>query len=254
MLTGDQLNVNLPRLYSDLAWVWPLWEELDQYRPDADFYTELIRKYARGQVNTLLDLGCGGGKADYHLKENFKITGVDISLAMLENARRLNGDCEYMLGDVRSVRLERVFDAVLVNDAVSYMTDKVQLGQVFATARRHLRRGGVMIVGADHTKESFIQNEITVSKGGGDGVEITFIENLYDANPADTICELLLIFIIRQSGKLRVEKDLHTLGLFEEPVWTEQIQNAGFKPRRHLFITEEAGAKREYTFFACVRD
>ena len=39
------------------------------------------------------------------------------------------------VGDLRSVRLGETFDAVLVHDAIDYMTTEVELRAAFETAR-----------------------------------------------------------------------------------------------------------------------
>ena len=47
---------------------------------------------------------------------------------MLELSRTLNPDCEHLEGDMRTLRLGRTFDAVLIHDAVMYMTDRGTCG------------------------------------------------------------------------------------------------------------------------------
>ncbi len=56
-------NEGTPRLYSDLAWLWPLWGDPDgEYAEWCDHIVAMIDKHARRDVRTLLNLGCGGGK------------------------------------------------------------------------------------------------------------------------------------------------------------------------------------------------
>ncbi len=81
--------------------------------------TGLIRQYAKHSVTTLLDIGCGGGKNVLNLKREFQVTGLDLSSVMLAQAKQLNPDCTFVQGDMRTFRLDRTFDAVLVDDAIS---------------------------------------------------------------------------------------------------------------------------------------
>ena len=46
---------------------------------------------------------------------------------MLALSRALNPECEHLAGDMRTLRLGRVFDAVFVHDAVCYMTTRADL-------------------------------------------------------------------------------------------------------------------------------
>ncbi|WP_442956536.1 class I SAM-dependent methyltransferase [Prosthecochloris sp. GSB1] len=60
----------------------------------------LIRQYAKRLVATLLDIGCGGGKNVLNLSQDFDITGLDLSHAMLAQAKELNPDCVFVQGDM----------------------------------------------------------------------------------------------------------------------------------------------------------
>ncbi len=100
------------RLYSDLAWLWPLWGDASEYAPYCAHVTRLIRQYARREVRSLLNLGCGGGKNVFNLKHEFAVTGLDISPAMLDLARRLNPECHLVQADMWTFSLPERFDAV----------------------------------------------------------------------------------------------------------------------------------------------
>ena len=50
------------------------------------------------------------------------MTLVDLSARMLEASRRLNPECAQVRGDMRTVRLGRMFDAEFVHDAIVYPT------------------------------------------------------------------------------------------------------------------------------------
>jgi ubiquinone/menaquinone biosynthesis C-methylase UbiE len=52
---------------------------------------------------TLLELGCGGGSLVLHFKAHPKLTLSDVSPRMLEQSRRVNPDCEHVLGDMRTL-------------------------------------------------------------------------------------------------------------------------------------------------------
>ncbi len=228
------MDDNTPRLYSDLAWLWPLWGDPDgEYAEWCAHVVEMIEKHARREVKTLLNLGCGGGKNAYNLKRHYRATGLDLSNDMLANARRLNPDIELVQGDMREFSLSKRFDAILIDDAVAYMTSQEDLRRVFRAAHRHLEPGGVVIVSPDGTKETFEQNGTRVShaeaKARPAGVDVVFIENNYDPDPGDDTYEGLIVYLIRERGKLRVEVDRHTLGLFAAAVWPRLLREAGFE-------------------------
>jgi SAM-dependent methyltransferase len=86
-------------------------------------------------------------------KLGFFVHGVDISEPMLELARQRSvrsgiamDQVAWSLGDVRSFREPRQFDAVLaLFHVASYQTTNDDLARFLATAARHLRSGGVVI-------------------------------------------------------------------------------------------------------------
>ena len=237
------------RLYKDLAWLWPIWEDVEEYRAESELFTRLIKRHARIKVRSLLDIGCGGGKNVFHLKKHFKVTGIDKSKAMLANAKKQNPECEFYLGDMRNLNLKRQFDSVFINDAITYMTTKNDLLKVFRTAHKHLKPGGVMITYPDGCKEKFEQNETTIWKSETVDMDITFIENQYDPNPEDDTFETTLIYLIRRNGKLRIEHDFHVCGLFTLSVWRKSLKQAGFE------IHEKKGGEETegLPVFACVK-
>ncbi len=44
---------------------------------------------------------------DYHYKKHFKVTGVDLSEAMLKKAQVKNPECFYFVGDMRDYKSEK---------------------------------------------------------------------------------------------------------------------------------------------------
>lgn len=221
------------RLYKDLAWLWPLWEDVKIYRKESEHFARLINKHAQIEVHTLLDMGCGSGKNAFHLKKHFAVTGIDISDAMLANAKKLNPECDFRRKDMRKFNLKQQFDSVLINDAITYMKTEEELLNVFHMAYKHLRTGGVMISYPDRCKERFKQNRTTVWTSSHDKADLTFIENEYDPDPKDKTYESTFIYLIRKKGRLRIERDLHICGLFGLDVWRKLLRKAQFQVFEH---------------------
>jgi len=223
------------RLYDDLAWTWPIISPPQDYVEEAELFARVIREHAKIEVRTLLDLGCGGGHNDYTLKKHFQITGIDISEAMLGLARKLNPEVTYLVGDMRSARLERVFDAVMLHDSINYMTTVQDLRAAFVTAFTHLKPGGVLVTFVEQTPERFEQNKTTFDVRARDDVEITFIENWYDPDPSDTTYENTFIYLIRRKGQLEIHTDRHLGGIFPLETWLTLLNEIGFEVRQTKF-------------------
>lgn len=218
-----------PRLYGDLSWTWPIISPPEEYAEEAREFRRFLRVGARRPVREVLHLGCGGGHVDSNLKEHLRITGVDLSPSMLRLARRLNPEVTYRRGDLRSVRLGRTFDGVIISDAVAYMRTPRDLARAFATAYRHLRPRGAFVTYAEHARERFTQNWTEAIRGRRGRVEVVFVENRYDPNPRDTTFEATFLYLVRRRGRLTVETDRHVLGLFATAVWRRTLGEAGFE-------------------------
>lgn len=51
------------RLYTDLAWLWPIWgDPAAEYAHYCEHVTRLVRQFGERPVTTLLDIGCGAGR------------------------------------------------------------------------------------------------------------------------------------------------------------------------------------------------
>ncbi|MBM4318939.1 MAG: class I SAM-dependent methyltransferase [Deltaproteobacteria bacterium] len=219
-----------PRLYRELANWYPLPTPVGDYAEEAAFYQRLFETRCRQQPRTLLDLGSGGGHNAAHLKTAFTCTLVDLAPAMLEQSRRLNPECEHVQGDMRSVRLGRTFDCVLVHDAVSYMSSRADLARATATAFEHTAPGGVALFQPDFVAETFEPgSETGGSDAGGRGLR--YLEWRWIPEAAHEAYLTDMAYLLRdERGVVEVMHDRHVMGLFPRAVWLELIAAAGFEP------------------------
>ena len=215
-------------MYGELAWLWPILSPKEDYVEEGEFIARTLKEHSLPEPRTLLHMGCGGGHNDYTLKKHFKITGVDTSPAMLELARRLNPEVEYIEGDMRSVRLGREFDAVIILDSIGYMLSEDALREALRTACEHLRGGGVFLTVIDLYPSTFVQNKTNAWTRAMGDVELAFVENYYDPDPGDTTYECAFLYLIREGGKLRIETDRHLCGMFPLCAWRKSLESAGF--------------------------
>ena len=220
-------------LYDRLAYLWPVISPPEDYADEAVHWRNAIRRYLGPGRHSLLELGVGGGHNLSHLTAEFDAVAVDISPNMLELSRRLNPTVEHHLGNMRSFRLPgRAFDAVLIHDAICYMLTEDDLRAAFATARAHLRPGGLLLVAPDLVRDTFKPGMKLSWSTSKDGVEVRTEELVCDADPSDTIVESHFTYTISERGSRRVERDIHVTGIFPIATWTALMEEAGFKTER----------------------
>ncbi len=220
-------------LYEELAGWWPVISPPVEYADDAAVIGAVFGSAAE-PVRSVLDLGCGGGHVALHLKADRSMTLVDLSADMLEVSRQLNPDCEHIEGDMRSLRLDRQFDAVLVHDAVDYITTQEDLRRVIEAAFAHCRPGGLAVFAPDHTAETFRPG--TGGGGGNDGAgrQASFRERTSDPDPGDDWILAEYEFTLRdRDGTVQIVPEAHRLGSFGRETWLRLLRTAGFAAEAH---------------------
>lgn len=236
------------RLYSELASWWPLFSAPGDYEEAAGFYREALLE--AGRPRTVLELGSGGGNNASHLKRHFDLTLVDRSPAMLDVSRRLNPECAHVEGDMRSVRLDRQFDAVFLHDAIMHLTTASDLALALETAFLHCRPGGAALLAPDCFRETFVAS-VTTGGHDGRGRSLRHLEWTHDPDPSDDLYSVDFAIILRVQGEPpRVVADHHVLGLFERGRWLDLCRQVGFEPGIRKVVHSEL-APRESEMILC---
>ena len=240
------------RLYHDMTWVWPIISPPQDYIEETERLCRIIQDHSPLEARTFLNLGCGGGHNDCTLKKHFDVTGLDTSEAMLKLAKQLNPQVTYLAGDMRTVRLDKAFDAVTIFDSVNYMVTMEDLRAAFATAFVHLKPGGVLLTLVEATPDGFEQNWTQCSTHTDGDIEIAFVENVYDPDPGDTTYEATFVYLVRRGGRLEIETDRHVCGIFALETWRSLLKEVGFEVSEMEFTPDVPGA-RTYPMFVCIR-
>ncbi|HET6778788.1 MAG TPA: class I SAM-dependent methyltransferase [Gemmatimonadales bacterium] len=217
-----------PRMYHDLARWWPLLSPPSEYLEEA---ADLLSRLPRGSGSrrTLLELGAGGGSLAAHLKHHYEMTLTDRSAEMLAVSRTANPECEHIQGDMRTLRLHRRFDVVLVHDAIMYAVEPDDVRATLSTAALHCRGGGTVAVLPDYVRETFAAGTDCDGRDAADGRGLRYLEWRWDPDPTDNTYLVDYAFLLRESdGTILVEHDRHTEGLFPRADWLVWFEEAGF--------------------------
>ena len=234
-------GASIARLYNDLAYLWPIISPPGEYGDEAAFFGDVVQELLGPERHSLLELGVGGGHNLSHLTSDFDCVAVDLSPEMTYLSEGLNPGVEHHVGDMRDIRLERVFDAVLVHDAVSYLLTVQDLEETFGTAAAHLRPGGVLMVAPDWVQETFPDGWVYEWDREQEGITVNIEEVMEDPDPSDTQVESTYTYTITKDGETTVEVDTHVTGLFPINTWTELMEDAGFEVEVRPLPPNEGG-------------
>ena len=213
----------IPALYGELAEHWPVISPVDAYADEGRFISAILRA---AEVRTVLEFGCGGGHLSSYLRDEFTMTLTDIAPEMVEVSRALNPGCDHAVADMFDADLGRTFDAVLIHDAADYILTADDMAAAFATARRHLRHGGLLLVVPDHLADTW---QPSVMTGGSDDVR-------YEARYGEREGGIRIDFTVTVGD--RVISESYDIGLFAQYQWVAGLAAAGFDPIDEIDASE----------------
>lgn len=107
---------------------------------------ELLGRVALENVRTVADLGCGPGNSTALLHHRWplaKITGVDSSPNMLNEARVALPNCHFVEADIGAFEVEQPLDMLYANASLQWVPDHYEL---FPHLVSQLKRNGVLAV------------------------------------------------------------------------------------------------------------
>lgn len=97
------------------------------------------------QCRSVLELACGTGAILQALQDEYQVSGLDLSKAMLRAARQKLKIPLYR-ADMTAFELGRKFDAIIcVFDSINHLTRWTDWKRVFKQTYKHLERRGVFI-------------------------------------------------------------------------------------------------------------
>jgi len=107
-----------------------------------------FERYLKKAPSSILDMACGTGRDIRSLRRDYKdCVGVDILPQMIEYAKTKAPEIKFVVGDMRSIRLNRTFDVILCfGSAVLYALSNEDLDHTFETFAAHAHAGSLLIL------------------------------------------------------------------------------------------------------------
>jgi 2-polyprenyl-3-methyl-5-hydroxy-6-metoxy-1,4-benzoquinol methylase len=121
-----------------------------------------LQKLKVGQ--RVLDIGCGNGKLVSGLPEGVEYTGTDFSKTLLQEAKKLYPDHEFLYGNVAEPEHWEqlgMYDAIFCVAVLHHIPEKEQQIFVLREAKKHLKKGGFLYLTVWNLwQEKFLQNHL----------------------------------------------------------------------------------------------
>lgn len=192
------------------------------YAAETAYVVSHIREHAP-QAERILELGCGTGAHAEHLaRMGYTVHGVDMSKTMLARAKarkanlppEISARLSYSLGDVRTVRTNKVYDAVIsLFHVMSYQVRNADLEAAFETASIHLRPGGLFLFDFWHGPAVLIQRpEVRVKRLEDKKIKVTRIaEPLMHVNENTVDVNYTMFIEEKATGKVEQVQETHSM-------------------------------------------
>jgi SAM-dependent methyltransferase len=209
------------------------------YKGESNYVQSLLKQYSP-QAVTILNLGCGTGAHDVLLcRQGFVIDGVDMSDEMLIKANeKLSTFPELIIslrfhsGDIRKVRLEKTFDAVIsLFHVMSYQTTNDDFIAAVRTAKAHLKTNGLFVFDCWYGPTVLTDRPIVrVKRFQDDRINVTRIaEPIF--HPEKNVVDVCYTVFIndKKTGVTQELRETHSMRYLFSPEIEMMLADNGFK-------------------------
>ena len=136
----SNLSYDHPELYE------VLYPEPDEATPR--MCARMFERYLPEAPKSILDVGCGTGRdSDVLSRDGAACWGVDCQPGMIEYAKSRRPHLNLSVGDMRTVRLDRTFDAILcMGSALMYALTDEDIDATLTTFAAHAHSGTLLVL------------------------------------------------------------------------------------------------------------
>jgi SAM-dependent methyltransferase len=226
-------------VFADYARYYNLLYRDKDYAEEAEYVAGLIRKF-HPSARSILELGSGTGiHASLLAEKGFTVHGIERSpemharsQALAENRAAGHDRLTFTKGDIREVRLNKHFDAVIaLFHVISYQTTNDDVTAAFETARQHLNPGGVFIFDVWYGPAVLTERpEVRIKRMADDQIEITRLAEPV-LHPNENRVDVRYHVFVRdlQSGMVKELRETHVMRYFFMPELKLFAMQSGFK-------------------------
>ena len=131
------------------------------YATEIQRLISLLDIHADTNQMTLLDVACGTGFHLEHLREHFKVEGLDICPELLDFAHQRLPDILLHLGDMTNFSLGKQYDIVTcLFSSIGYVKTLDRLKDAIGHMTAHLNPGGALVIEPWFTPENWHPNTV----------------------------------------------------------------------------------------------
>jgi SAM-dependent methyltransferase len=150
-----------------------MYQTFVDYDKEYAFYNAFLKE---NNCNNVLEMGSGTGNLGNRFTANhFDYKGLEYSESMIAIARERNPNCTYILGDMRTIALDTVVDAVIITGrSTSYLITNEDINNTLSCAYKNLSKEGIIcfdFIDANRYIPYIIENQLIVHNAAYQGVQ-----------------------------------------------------------------------------------
>lgn len=224
--------------FGDYSKYYDLLYKDKDYNKEVEYIEWLIHKY-NPNTKYILDLGCGTGKHDILLAKKYNIVWVDISIDMINLAKKNTSNIEFILWDITEVKLNKKFDTIVsLFDVINYINENEKIIDTFKNVSEHLMDWWIFIFDCRYWPWVLTERPINkIKKMENDEIKVfrnTGIEMFSNENIVDVNFDIFIfnkenktIFKTKEKHRMRY-LFLPEIKLFLDIAWLELIEAKEF--------------------------
>jgi SAM-dependent methyltransferase len=204
---------------------------------------EILRDVAP-QATSLLDVGCGTGLHLWHLREHFRVQGLDLSREMLEIARLRCQDIPLHQGTLIDFCLLDTFDVVTcLFGSIGYCVTVENLHRATRCMASHLRPGGALVVEPWITPVRFVSGRLVLDLVDDPDLKVA---RMYVTRSEGRISVFESDYLVGSMQGVTRFSEREELGLFTDEEYRTAFRMAG------LDVVETAADLFGYGLYVCL--
>jgi SAM-dependent methyltransferase len=230
-------------MYSDFKTISTYYDALyvneREYAPEAARVKELLAGHGVPSGTDLLVLACGTGGHLPFFKDDYHVSGLDLSEDMLGLAREKFPGIRFHLGNLVDFELDEDFDATIcLYGSIGFVKTVDGLRASMKRIAAHLRPNGLALITPWSTAEEF-QELIVVDAADRPDLKIARMEQVRLKEPG--VVEVTFHHLLGKGNEVTYHQQSMEIGLFSREDYLSAMAGAGLKVMEEYKGTDVRG-------------
>lgn len=197
------------------------------YEGEAGKVAASLKRRIKSGGNDLLEVACGTGNYLTHLRNDFNVSGFDLSDNQIAGARVKLPDIELFTDDMVTFNTGRQYDAVIcLFSSIGYVLTTDRLNQTIENFAKHTKQGGAVMVEPWLMPDKFITGHISI-ESADDGK--TYVSRMGTSSRKGNVSLMQMHFMVGRGEQVEHFVENHELGMFTHDELARAFELAGLE-------------------------